>query len=436
MGIGGGSGGGGFKLEKTWRSTGTGTTTFNSPGNFAIPFGKYEILVSGRAGSGNPNTPGNISGYNPIVPSTISGFNPTIPSNIAGFNTIIPGNATGVYNAGSGGNLAGYQQTGGNIAGYNAGNPPTSGVNSFAYIYFVNNGFTITGNPTGSYNPPSGGNLAGYNAYTAGNANYNSPTPGGTATIYVTYVCEPAGAFPGFYVDASYYNSFYGVYDPAAFTNLENVCPSPSTFYQTVPGTPGNIANYNPPSGGNPNYNPLTPGNQNYNPSQSDPGYSFTMYINEGSSPTCPSPYSTYEFNPVYGSSNYESVNYSCTPFTIPGTPSTANYNATTNEPIYNPFVPGNQNYNSPTGGNPNYNAAVTGNANYNAVGGQNANFFAPSGGTPGLSTNVLGVFFPGGNVGSVAPYVSPTRINRYISDATTYPVDVPTGGYVTIESK
>lgn len=434
MGIGGGSGGGGFKLEKTWRSTGTGTTTFNSSGNFTIPFGKYEILVSGRAGSGNPNTPGNISGYNPLVPSTISGYNPTLPSNIAGYNTIVPGNATGVYNAGSGGNLIGYQQVGGNIAGYNAGNPPTSGVNSFAYIYFINSGYTIAGNPTGSYNPPSGGNLAGYNVYTSGDANYNPPTPGQTAYVEVYYVCEPTFTPNQFYTDQHVYNSING-YDLNTL-GLTTGCPADQAYYITYNPTPGNIANYNPPSGGNPIYNPLTPGNAIYNPSGSDPGYSFTLYFNEGSSPTCPSPYSTYELNPVYGSYNYESVNYSCTPFTIPGTPSTANYNPVAYEPIYNPFVPGNQNYNSPTGGNPNYNAAVSGNANYNAVGGQNANFFAPSGGTPGVSTNVLGVFFPGGNVGSVAPYVSPTRINRYISDATTYPVDVPTGGYVTIESK
>jgi hypothetical protein len=438
MGIGGGSGGGGFKLEKTWRATGVGTTTFNSPGNFTIPFGKYEVLVSGRAGTGNPNTPGTISSYNPVVPSTISGYNPTIPSNISGYNTTIAGNATGNYNAGSGGNLAGYTQTGGNLAGYNVGNPPTSGVYFTEFVYFINSGFYYPPIATGGQNPVSGGTLAGYNTYVAGSATYNSPTPGGFATIYTAYVCEPAGApqFIGFYVDVDVYNSFYDetVYNVIYSPN----CPAPTTNYQTISPTPGNATgSYNPPSGGNPVYNPLTPGNPVYNASQYDPGYEFTMGpFNPQVSPSCPSPYTTYELNPVYGSTNYETVNYSCTPFTSPGTPGTANYNAITNEAVFNAFVSGNQNFNPPTGGNPNYNAAVNSTANYNAIGGQNANYNSPLGGIAGAPTNVLGVYMQGGNVGAVAPFVSPTLINRYIADDATYPVTVPTGGYVTIQSK
>ena len=448
MGIGGGSGGGGFKLEKTWRATGVGTTSFNSPGNFTIPFGKYEVLVSGRAGTGNPNTPGTISSYNPVVPSTISGYNPTIPSNISGYNTTIAGNATGNYNAGSGGNLAGYTQSGGNLAGYNAGNPPTSGVFSSAFIYFINSGFFQPSFATGNQNPGSGGNLAGYNTYVAGTATYNSPTPGGFATIYTTYVCEPVfdspGVPPSAFVDIFEYNSFYLNYNIntvqmyANSPNANFVCPMASTNYQTIPPTPGNATgSYNPPSGGNPVYNSLTPGNPVYNASVYDPGYSFTLgpFTPEVDA-SCPSPYTSYELNPVYGSTNYETVNYSCTPFTSPGTPSTANYNTITNQAVFNAFVSGNQNFNPPTGGNPNYNAVVNNTANFNAVGGQNANFNSPLGGIAGESTNVLGVFFPGGNVGAVAPFVSPTVINRYIADDATYPVTVPTGGYVTIQSK
>lgn len=447
MGIGGGSGGGGFKLEKTWRATGVGTTTFNTPGNFTIPFGKYDILVSGRAGTGNPDTPGNIASYNPIVPSTLAGYNSPTPSNVSGYNALSPGTGTGSYNPGSGGNFAGYTQSGGNIANYNS--PTGGGFNVTEFVARYTAGSPGSpGNPTGSYNPGSGGNLAGYNTFVAGtdnynpptnSANYNPPIPGGTATIYITYVCEPAGAFPGFYVDASYYNSFYGVYDPAAFTNLQNTCPSPTTNFQTIPSSPGNIAGYNPPSsnvagsnppsGGNPNYNPVVAGTQNWNASSAPtPATYETFYFNNGYSTICPSPYSLS----IPGS--FENITYSCSP--VPGSPGNANYNAVTNTPVFNAFVSGNQNYNAPTGGNAVWNAAIPGNAVWNAVGGQNANYNTPSGGVAGASTNVLGVFFPGGNVGAVAPFVSPTVINRYIADDTTYPVTVPTGGYVTIQSR
>lgn len=479
MGIGGGSGGGGFKLEKTWRATGVGSTTFNTPGNFTIPFGKYDILVSGRAGTGNPDTPGNISGYNPIVPSTIAGYNAPSPSNIAGYNPISPGNATGLYNAGSGGNFAGYTQSGGNIASWNA--PTPGGFNVTEYVTRYDQYFTggTPGNPTGTFNPPSGGNIANYNPFVAGNGvfspitpgsanynspspgnqNYNPPTPGGFATITTNYSCEPTG-FPGgsIIVDFFEYNSFYQVQNDGTFIQPSLPCPAPSVNYQTIPPSPGNatgvynppvtgsIAGYNPPSGGNlvgynspsggnPNYNPLVSGTQNFNsPTPGIPPSYNTFYFNNGFSNVCPSPYTSYSGGPNFPSATYETVNYSCSP--VPGSPGNPNYNAVTFTAVFNAFVPGNQNFNAATGGNANWNAAVTGNANWNAVGGQNANFNTPSGGVAGAPTNVLGVFFPGGNVGSVAPFVPPTVINRYIADDTTYPVDVPTGGYVTIQSR
>lgn len=455
MGIGGGSGGGGFKLEKTWRATGVGSTTFNTPSNFNIPFGKYEILVSGRAGTGNPNTPGNLASYNPLVPSTIGGYNPITPSNISAYNTFTPGNPTGVFNAGSGGNLAGYTQSGGNFAGYNT---PTGG--GFDIIQYKATNLAevpaSSGNPTGSYNPGSGGNLAGYNLNVAGSANYNSPTPGGTATIYTTYVCEPVenppgnvfGGGGGAYIDVFEYNSFYLEYNINTFFGFPSYvyggffCPVPATSYQSVPPVPGNIAAYNPPSGGNPNYNPGTIGTENYNPSFP---YYAGQYVVSGPygpsffSSTCPATQSYYQavyetFVPGQFTALYELTYSICTP--VPGSPGNANYNATTNTPVFNPFVSGSQNFNAPTGGNPNYNASSGGNAVFNATGGQNANYNTPSGGTPGASTNVLGVFFPGGNAGAAAPFVDSTRINRYIADDATYPVDVPPGGFITVQNR
>lgn len=436
MGIGGGSGGGGFKLEKTWRATGVGTTTFNSPGNFTLPFGKYEVLVSGRAGTGNPNTPGTISGYNPIVPSTVSGSNPPTPSNISGYNTISPGNPTGVFNAGSGGNLAGYTQSGGNLAGYNA--TTSGGFNVTEYIarYDTYLEGVSSNTPTGTYNPPSGGTGAGYNPVVPGTSNYNPPTPGQTATIWsISNVCEPY--FGGTYVEQGVYNTLFTEYNLVTFWNANEQCPAPSSNSVTYNPTPGNISGSNPPSGGTQNFNPFVSGNQNWN--AFNPGtpttYLLEFYFNNGFTTICPAPYTV--FTPGGGGyyvSSYEIVNFSCTP--VPGSPGNINYNAVTNEPVFNPFVSGNQNFNSATGGNPNYNAAVSGNLNYNAAGGQNANYNSPLGGVAGASTTVLGVFFPGGNVGAVAPFVPPTLINRYIADDTTYPVNVPTGAYVTIESR
>ena len=446
MGISSGSGGGGFKLEKTWRATGVGSTTFNSSSNFTIPFGKYEILVSGRAGTGNPDTPGNLAAYNPTVPSTLAGYNPDSPSNISGYNTETLGGPTGVYNPGSGGNLAGYTQSGGNFA---STNPPTGGgfyVTEYVTIYTANPPGGATGNPTGVYNPGSGGNLAGYNPYVPGPANYNSPIPGGTATIYTTYVCEPVENPPGpggggAYIDVFEYNSFYQEYNINTFFGFPNYtfggffCPVPATTNQSVPTTPGTISNYNPPSGGNANYNPEISGNQNYN-SPSPPTPPTFASFNDPSIflTTCPAPYSSFAGPYAYGSTIYLVGNYSCSP--VAGSPGTANYNTITNTAVYNPFVSGSQNYNSPTGGNALFNAAVVGNAVYNAAGGQNANYNTPSGGVAGTPTTVLGVYFPGGNAGAVAPFVPSTLINRYIADDTTYPITVPTGGFVTVQSK
>ena len=478
MGVGGGSGGGGFKLEKTWRATGVGSTTFNAPGNFTIPFGKYEVLVSGRGGTGNPNTPGTITGYNPTVPSTQSGSNPGTPSTISGYNPVIAGNPTGQTNAGSGGNFAGFVQTGGNFAGFN-----TAGVGGFYVTEFIQRFDTYlvgasSNTPTGTTNPTSGGNPvfnpiipgnpATFNPFIPANNNFNPQvpgnqnfTPGGFATLYITYACEPVGEpfFTGKYYDIFVYNSFYGNNNVnGSFYQSNNECPSPITQYQEIPpqvsgtnpmtggnfsGIPasgGNIIPANPNSGGNPaGTNPIIPGNQVWNPFSAGVPTTFylPLYNIFGFTTICPGPGPITLFNGYSGGnfvSSYEIFNYTCQP--VPGSPGNPVTNPITETAVFNAFVSGNPIVNSPTGGNPITNAAVPGNLNYNAAGGQNANYNSPSGGVAGGSTNVLGVFLPGGNAGAEAPFVSPTLINRYIADATTYPVNIPTGSYVTIQSK
>jgi len=73
-----------FNLEKTWRASGTGTTTFNTSSNIAIPYGKYSITVEGKGANGNPNVAGN-SNYNPGSPGNPLGTNPSTPGNYSQF---------------------------------------------------------------------------------------------------------------------------------------------------------------------------------------------------------------------------------------------------------------------------------------------------------------------------------------------------------------
>lgn len=52
-------------LEKTWKPGPATTTTFNSPGNLQIPYGRYRGVVSGRGASGNaPNASTYNTNYN------------------------------------------------------------------------------------------------------------------------------------------------------------------------------------------------------------------------------------------------------------------------------------------------------------------------------------------------------------------------------------
>jgi hypothetical protein len=55
--------------------------------------------------------------------------------------------------------------------------------------------------------------------------------------------------------------------------------------------------------------------------------------------------------------------------------------------------------------------------------------------GTIGTPTNVLGVYFPGGAVETVAPYVGPTEVRYWdYPDFTTHPVAVPPGGQIIVK--
>ena len=53
----------------------------------------------------------------------------------------------------------------------------------------------------------------------------------------------------------------------------------------------------------------------------------------------------------------------------------------------------------------------------------------------PGTPTNVLGVYFPGGDVASLAPTVPETVVNYWdFKDNENYPVQVPSGGQIIVK--
>jgi hypothetical protein len=63
---------------------------------------------------------------------------------------------------------------------------------------------------------------------------------------------------------------------------------------------------------------------------------------------------------------------------------------------------------------------------------GRPVNAFTP--GNPGTPATVLGVYFPGGAVDTVAPYVSATNFRHYDYPDGNYPVAVPPGGQIVIQ--
>jgi hypothetical protein len=110
-----------FSLDKTWRASGVGSTTFNASGNVVVPYGKNIVAVTGKAQDGNPNSGGNYAGLNPSSGGNYAGLNPSSGGNYAGLNPSTGGTVSG-SNPPTGGNYAGTNPpTGGNYAGMNPG---------------------------------------------------------------------------------------------------------------------------------------------------------------------------------------------------------------------------------------------------------------------------------------------------------------------------
>lgn len=259
-------GGSKFLLEKTWKASASTTTTFNTPGNIVIPYGRSNIVVTGRGGTGIGS-----------APSTIAGYNPTVPGNL-------------IYNPVSGGNYSfSYSPT----PGYTEYNPPSGG------------------NYAGG-NPPSGGNFGGYNSPQPGNPNYNAGTSGVSMVQNQTtwYYNNLNGAY--YYAGSYTFPASFNPSCPSPFTGF--VFGADSLYYETnFSCTPvsggGNIANYNPNSPGTAFFNPYIEGNATYNPIT--PGDPYYVPYQPG----------VDVYNPVSGG-NFAGGN--------PAVPGNANYNAGT----------------------------------------------------------------------------------------------------------
>ena len=392
-----------FGLEKTWRTTGTGTFTFNAPGNISIPYGKSDMTVGGKGGTGEEEVVGNPN-YNPPVDGNIASYNPDTGGNFANNNP--PGTNIANYNpviAGTGGNPIISPAGGGNFAGNNSGSEVSTGFNSATFVagdapsYFAGNADTFVAGDAPSYFAGNADTFVAGDAavFVAGTANFNAP-------MFV----------PAIYVEASYWNGVFGDMYPPVVLNPGGYTPA-----SYVPGTPDggtNPASYfagNPDSGG--------PGNPaSYfagNPDSGVPGNPASYFAGNADYFLAGSENFTY----VAGSPIYNPVNYAIT-----------GYNPS------NPSSGGNPNYtNAP--GNPNYNPVVPGSAaSFNpSTPGNIATYNTASPAVPGASASALGVTLAGSNEGGlVASYITPTKVSPYtIPDGATYPVVVPEGGQVII---
>jgi hypothetical protein len=54
--------------------------------------------------------------------------------------------------------------------------------------------------------------------------------------------------------------------------------------------------------------------------------------------------------------------------------------------------------------------------------------------GNAGTPATILGAYFPGGPISTIAPYVSPTPISYYdYPDGATHSISVPPGGQIVV---
>ena len=188
------------------------TVTFNAPGTYYPPYGKSNFTVAGRAGAGNPTSPGN-----------------TIPGNTVPGNPI-PGN----YVPGSP-----YPASGGNVAYYTS---------VTVYLYHDYWGGTYPGR--GGYNSYGWTDFRGYGGITM--PAWYQDGSGFSGYWYMGY----DGPYGSQVQSQPVYNPYYPAGTNPAYTNPTTYNPTntnPTTYNPTVPGntgTAGNVLGVYFPGGG------------------------------------------------------------------------------------------------------------------------------------------------------------------------------------------
>jgi hypothetical protein len=320
-----------------------------------------------------------------------SGNAPT-SGTVKGYNPVTPGTYVST-NPSSGGN-------------YVSTNPPTGG-------NYANTNPTMPGTVKG-YNPIVPGNYAGTNPPTGGNiSGYNPSTPAKTETVEGSLVPEsylPGNTNPESYTPGNYVAGTWDtIYKPTS-----DQCPVGWRAYAGAPSP-----------------NPMQYGSNSIAVCQVEyPAHNNSVYTASTTNPVTKVP---AHYNPpttVYTPAVAGNAIYN------PGTVGNAYYNASTGgNAYYNPTTGGTKNYNPVVPGTANYNPTVPGNANYNTPIPGNAVYNPTVPGNVGTPYTTLGVYFPGGPIGSVAPQVGDTLVPvPYVS--TGIPVEVKYGGVVIVKEQ
>ncbi len=183
--------------SKTWipLSARPRTTTFNSPGNVTIPYGRYRGTVEGRAGTGIDGTAATYNtNYNVAYPIANQ---PIANQPVATYNVAYP--------------LANY-----NVSYPYAGTNPTEyGITGYAYVGCLPSGGFYYSYYFSSYSCPTYSSFPSGVATPICRAYYGLPSENGTGKN-VSYSCSP---IPGNPIYNVVYGANYNVVYPAATYN-------------------------------------------------------------------------------------------------------------------------------------------------------------------------------------------------------------------------
>ena len=315
------------------------------------------------------------------------------------------------------------------------------------------------------------------------NTNYNAPSPPNWSAALsidgseIMVGSEPITIFsPG---GAFFTSDWFGVAPTPGPVSVTGAITSPDygpgtayIVYSEIPGSPGNVANQPEASRPINAYDILY--NQNYNisyPVSYNATYPIAYNVAYPIAYNVAYPISYNVAYPIFYNVSYP-VAYNVVYPAFYNQVSVFVSNNTNYNVIYpfgppqeasRPVIGNNTNYNIvyPPGTTPavynilyntNYNVAypvASYGFNYSILYNTNYNVAYPQGnqpeasrpivgyspGVPGTPTNVLGVDFPGGAVGSLAPYI-PETVVRYwdYPDFQTHPVVVPSGGEITVK--